>query len=219
MRKEELKEISTSIWDKVRDAIDKGDKEKAKALLEEALQNVMQLRGILMDFIDELQIALAERAGEEAIHETMRKICNARMMPLFGQKFPRLTTEERIKDRSFAWAVRHGVNFEVEEDEEKFVFQLPCDTGGYLAAKPASGRTKKAYPWTSGEKDVSYYCAHCSLAAEVMAIEQVGYPFWINFPPKKAGELCIQWHYKDVQKAPEKFYKRAGKSKAKGVKS
>jgi len=197
MRKDELKEISTSIWDKVRDAIDKGDKEKAKTLLEEALQNVMQLRGILMDFIDELQIALAEKAGEEAIHETMRKICNAKMMPLFGQKFPRLTTEERVRDRAFAWAVRHGVTIGIEEDEEKFVFKLPCDTGGYLAAKPS----------------------HCSLAGEVMAIEQVGYPFWVNFPPKKAGDLCVQWHYKDVKKAPEKFYRRAGKSKAKAGKT
>ena len=218
MKKEELKAISTSIWDKVRDAIDKGNKEKAKALLEEGVSNVYQLRGILMDFIDELQIALAERAGEEAIHETMRKICNARMMPLFGQKFPRLTTEERIRDRAFAWAIRHGISFEIEEDDEKFICKIPCDTGGLLAAKPTSGRTKKAYPWSGGEKGVGYYCAHCSLAGEVMAIEQVGYPFWINFPPKKAGDVCVQWHYKDVRKAPDKFYQRAGKSKPKGAK-
>ncbi len=219
MDKKELKEISISIWEKVRGAIERGDKEEAKALLEEGVKNVYQLRGILMNFIDAFQTALAEKTGEEAVHQTMRNICNENMMPLFGQKFPRLTTEERIRDRAYAWAVRHGVSIDIEEDDEKFIFKLPCDTGGVLAAKPESGRTKQAYPWSSGEKDVGYYCAHCALAAEVMAIEQVGYPFWINFPPKKAGELCIQYHYKDTGKVPEKYYRRAGKTKpAKGAK-
>jgi hypothetical protein len=51
------------------------------------------------------------------------------------------------------------------------------------------------------------------VSAEVMAIEQHGYPFWISFPPKKSGEKCIQYHYKDVNKVPEKYYQRAGKEK------
>lgn len=219
MKKDELKELATSIWDKLRKAIDKGDKEKAKSFLEEAVKNVYQLRGVLMDFIDASLTALAQKAGEEAVDELMREICSRTLMPLFARKFPRLTTEERIKDRVYAWAVRHGVNFEIEEDDEKFIFKIPCDTGGYLAAKEGSGRTKKPYAWSSGESKVNYYCSHCSLAAEVMAIEQHGYPFWINFPPKKAGELCIQWHYKDIWKAPAKFYQRAGKSKTKGEKT
>jgi len=213
MKKEELTQSSISIWDRLRKAVADGDKEKAIKLIDENYNNVMQLRGILMDFIDASMTALAEKAGEEAVYEVTRKICSETLMPLFGEKLPRLNTEGRIKDRINAWAVRHGINIEIEEDEEKFILRIPCDTGGYLMAKPVSGRTSKAYDWSSGEAAVGYYCLHCLVSAEFMAIEQHGYPFWITFPPKKAGERCVQYHYKNVKNAPEQYYHRVGKEK------
>jgi hypothetical protein len=213
MEKEELKELSVSIWDKLRDAVAEGDKSKAARLIDETYDNVMQLRSILMDFIDATMSALAAKAGEEAVYEVTRQICQQTLVPLFGEKLSKLDTEGRLKDRAFAWTVRHGMNVDIEEDEEKFIFRLPCDTGGYLAAKEGSGRTSQAYPWSCGESGINFYCLHCPVAAEVMAIEQYGYPFWINFPPKKAGEKCVQYHYKDVNRAPEEYYRRAGKEK------
>jgi len=214
MEKEELTKLSVPIWDRLRGAIAAGDKDKAMKLTDETYDNVMHLRGILMDFIDATMSALAEKAGEEAVYEVTRQICQKTLMPVFGEKFPKLDTEGRLKDRVFAWAVRHGINVDIEEDEEKFVFRIPCDTGGHLTAKAESGRTRQAYPWSCGESGIVYYCLHCPVAAEVMAIEQHGYPFWITFPPKKAGEKCVQYHYKDVHKTPEEFYRRVGKKKA-----
>ena len=213
MNEEELKEASISIWDKLRTAVADGDKEKAVKLIDETYSNVMHLRGILMDFIDATMSALAEKAGEEAVFEVTRHICQKTLMPVFGEKFPKLDTEGRIKDRIFAWSIRHGVNVEIKEDEEKYVFYIPCDTGGHLTAKTDSGRTSQAYPWSCSESGVVYYCLHCPVAAEVMAIEQHGYPFWVAFPPKKPGDSCIQYHYKDVNKTPEEYYKRVGKEK------
>jgi hypothetical protein len=213
MEKEELRQSSTSIWDRLRKAVSDGDKDKAPRLIDETYCNVMHLRGILMDFIDATMTALAEKVGEEAVYEVTRKICNETLMPLFGEKLPRLDTESRIKDRINAWAVRHGVNIDIDEDEDKYIFKIPCDTGGYLTAKPESGRTSRAYNWSSGEVGVGYYCLHCLVSAEFMAIEQHGYPFWITFPPKKAGERCVQYHYKNVKKVPEQYYHRVGKEK------
>lgn len=214
MEKQDLSELSISIWDRLRGAIAAGDKDKAMQLIDETHSNVMQLRGILMDFIDSTMSALAEKAGEEAVYEVTRQICQKTLMPVFGEKFPKLDTEGRLKDRVFAWAVRHGMNVDIEEDEEKFVFRIPCDTGGHLTAKAESGRTRQAYPWSCGESGIVYYCLHCPVAAEVMAIEQHGYPFWITFPPKKAGEKCVQYHYKDVHKTPEEYYRRVGKNRS-----
>ncbi len=213
MEKEELKELSISVWDRLRQAVARGDQNKAAELIDETCNNVMQLRGILMDFIDATLSALADKAGEEAVYEITREICQKTLMPVFGEKFPKLDTEGRLQNRAFAWAIRHGVNFDIEEDEEKYTFRIPCDTGGYLAAKEGSGRTTQAYPWSCQESGINYYCLHCPVSAEVMAIEQHGYPFWISFPPKKSGEKCIQYHYKDVSKVPEKYYQRAGKEK------
>jgi hypothetical protein len=213
MEKETLEALSVSIWDRLRDAVEKGNKNEAAVLIDETYNNVMQLRGILMDFIDTTLGALAEKAGEQAVYEVTRQICQKTLMPVFGEKFPGLDTEGRLKDRAFAWTVRHGMNVDIEEDEEKFVFRIPCDTGGHLAAKEGSARTTREYPWSCGERGVSYYCLHCPVAAEVMAIEQHGYPFWINFPPRKAGEKCVQYHYKDANKTPEEYYHRAGQEK------
>ena len=213
MEREELKQSSISIWDRLRKAVTDGNKDEASRLIDETYQNVMQLRGILMDFIDATMTTLAEKAGEEAVYEVTRNICNKTLMPLFGEKLPKLDTEGRIKDRINAWAVRHGVSIDIVEDEEKYIFKIPCDTGGCLAAKPESGRTSKAYDWSSGEINVGYYCLHCLVSAEFMAIEQHGYPFWINFPPKKVGEKCIQYHYKDLKRVPEQYYNRVGKDK------
>ncbi len=213
MEKQDLRELAIPIWDRLRNAVAEGNKEKAMKLIDETISNTTHIKGILMEFIDATMSALAEKAGEEAVLEVTRNICQNTLMAVFGEKFPKLDTDGRIKDRVYAWAVRHGVNFDIEEDEEKFIFRIPCDTGGRLTAKPESGRTSRGYPWSCGESGVVYYCLHCSVAAEVMAIEQNGYPFWINFPPKKAGEKCIQYHYKDVHKVPDEYYRRVGKEK------
>ena len=89
--------------------------------------------------------------GEEAVYEVTRKICDETLMPVFGEKLPKLDTEGRIRDRIFAWAIRHGMNVEIEEDDEKYVFHIPCDTGGHLVAKAESGRTRQPYTWSCGE--------------------------------------------------------------------
>jgi hypothetical protein len=214
MKKEELAQLSVPIWDRLRAAVAAGDKDKAMKLIDETYGNVMQLRGILMDFIDATMSALAEKAGETAVYELTRQICQDTLMPVFGAKLPKLDAEGRIRDRISAWALRHGMPVEIEEDDEKYVFHIPCDTGGHLTAKADSGRTTKAYPWSCQQSGVVYYCLHCPVAAEVMAIEQHGYPFWITFPPKKAGEKCVQYHFKDVHSTPEEYYSRVGMEKS-----
>ena len=88
MEKEELVQSSVSIWDRLRKAVADGDKDKAVKLIDENYNNVMHLRGILMDFIDATMTALAEKAGEEAVYEVTRNICQKTLMPVFGEKFP-----------------------------------------------------------------------------------------------------------------------------------
>ena len=96
----------------------------------------------------------------------------------------------------------------IEEDDEKFTFTLKCDTGGSINLWPRHGRTKKAHPWSWGQKGVSYYCAHCPIVWEIMCIEKGGRPVW-QCNPQPDGR-CIQYLYKEWEKIPAEAYQRVG---------
>ena len=213
MKKQELKEISTSIWDKLRRAIQEGDRSKATALVDKMQEESIQFRGFFMDFPNFTLTALSERCGEEAVHEVLRKIADHTIWAHIGPEFPRMNAEDRIRRRADVFTSTRGLNLDIQEDEEKFIIRIPCDTGGALLAKKECGKIKEAHSWSCGERDIPLYCTHCLIAFEVMAIERYGHPWWITFPPKKAGEHCIQYHYKDITKTPEQYYQRAGKKK------
>jgi hypothetical protein len=215
MEKKEKKEISISIWDRLGAAIQEGDKSKAIALFKETKEEFDKFRASYLDFPNFTLTALAEKCGEEAVHEVLRKIAEETIWVHFGKEFPRWSAEERIRRRAWAWTRSHGVGIDIEEDDEKFIVRIPCDTGGVILGKKECGRVKEPHPWSAGERDIGYYCTHCLIAFEEMAIERYGHPWWITFPPKKAGERCVQYHYKDITQTPEKYYQRTGKSKPK----
>jgi len=215
MEKKEMEEISISIWDRLGTAIQEGDKSKSTALFKEMREEFEKFRGFYLDFPNFALTALAEKCGEEAVYDVLRKIAEHTIWTHFGQEFPRLSAEDRIRRRAYIWTLSHGVGIDIEEDEEKFIIKIACDTGGVIVGKKECGRVKEPHPWSCGEPDIAFYCTHCLIAFEVMAIERHGYPWWVTFPPKKAGERCVQYHYKDITKTPDVYYQRAGKSKPK----
>jgi len=213
MRKEQLQQLSISTWGKIRRAIQDGNKESALDLVEIAKDNEKKMRSILMRFIDFSLTRLAETTSEDSVYQVMKDYCIECAWPLFGEEFPELNHKEKLKRRVEPWTILHNVeNFEIKEDDEKYIIEFPCDTGGVLAGI-GKGKTKKAYPWSSGEKDVGYYCTHCHTAYEMMAIDQCGHPWWITFPPKKQGDNCVQYVYKNIENTPEIYYVRSGGKK------
>lgn len=213
MEKQELKRLSISIWDQLHRAVQAGDKSKATELIEEIQENVKKIKGVMTDCIDLALTSLAEQCGEEVVSDVMEKFSGNSIWPVFGEDFARLSGDERLRRRAYGWTALHGVNITIGEDEEKFILKIPCSTGGLLVAKKERGKVKETHPRFCGERDISLYCTHCLVAFEVMALNRQGHPWWINFPPKRAGELCVQYHYKDITKTPEIYYRRAGKDK------
>jgi hypothetical protein len=215
MKKEELQKLSISLWEKLRRAIEDGDKASSLNLVEEIKTNEKKMRSILMRFIDFSLTRLAETTSEDSVYKVMRDYCINCAWPLFGDEFPRLNHIEKLKRRVAPWTILHNIeNLEIEEDDDKYTIKFPCDTGGVLAGI-GKGKAKKAHPWSFGEKDVGYYCTHCHTSFEVMAIEQCGHPWWVTFPPKNPEDKCVQYIYKDIEDTPEEYYIRAGGKKPK----
>ena len=115
-------------------------------------------------------------------------------------------------------------NLTVEEDDEKFILTMqPCGSGGRLIDSGAYegplgyAKLKKPGPHTWGEADLPIYCAHCPWAQEIFPVSEVGegMQLWIHASPfpKKPGDPCVQYVYKDPKYVPDRYYERVGVSR------
>ena len=112
----------------------------------------------------------------------------------------------------------------VEDDEKICITMEPCGSGERLVQKGRYGppcnlsMIQKAQPMTAGKSDYPVYCTH-EPVLEMLAIEQLGYPITIYFPPEKVARegacgFCI---YKNVKDIPEEVWARVGKQKPKDL--
>jgi hypothetical protein len=120
---------------------------------------------------------------------------------------------------------RRWGEFKIEEEKDRWVLTFdPCGSGCsairggevfHALTNPPynAGLTQKPYKWTWSRADISYYCAHCCLLAEIMPIEACGYPLKITDAPRKPSDPCVWYVYKDRQKIPEMYFERIGKAK------
>jgi len=218
MDKEELRNLGLSKWDKLKDAIKKGDGEEALSLVDVLQDGVVKLGNANIDWIDMLLTVLAEQEGEEAVYQMVkahdarfrRRLWRGVSVDAFNAE-----AEQRLETLCDILTVAHGLEVNVSEDEEKFVLSFPCDTGARLIARGDCGKTERGHPWSHGEEGFCYYCSHCVVSWEMAMIDAHGYPAWIPLPPKQPGEYCTILMYKDPEAIPEKYYRMLGKSKGK----
>jgi len=210
MEKQKLEELKVSIYNKLRGAINDGDKEKALELLDEIDVNRIKYRNFFLPWIDMLLTYIADNLGEEAVYETMRKYDSMLIRPAFKAALdPKQSAEDRLKGRAYMWTSMHGINIdEIQEDEEKFILKFKCPTGGTVRTMEQYGKTKKGHSWSYGQEGFCYYCLHCPICFEKMTIEQLGYPAWVTLP--QPDGRCIQYLYKDPTSVPAEYYKRLG---------
>lgn len=217
MRKEELKKMGVSKWDKLRAAVEKGDKDDTSRLIDEIEIDSRIFVDTIFDWIDLLLDKLAEAIGEEAIYPVIVAMHTGRKRVWSGFESEKFSTDAETRARVLAkiLTMAHGINPGIKEDEEKYIFTVPCDTGGRLVTKEHFGKTKKAYPWSHFKKDFAYYCVHCVAGFEILHIEKYGYPAWTVSAPEKPGDPCVLTIYKDPEAVPAEYYKSLGMDKDK----
>ena len=215
MGKDELKEMGTSGWAKLNAAIERGNKNEALSLANRLRDGSQKLLDVELNLIDLLFDTLAKSTNEESVYQVLRTFYN-RYLRHLRKEVPgksQSDAEERLKALVDILTMSHGVDIDIEEDQEKFSIKVPCDTGGRIIARGQYGKTSKGYPWSNMQKDFCYYCAHCVVSWEMMPIEEYGYPSWVISAPRKPGEPCTLLLYKDPKSIPEKYYKLVGMEK------
>jgi hypothetical protein len=196
-------------------AIEAGDKERAKNLANRMRMEFSIMHDIYMDWTTALMSYIYPNHGEDALYQANRKVWEA-----IEQGDPR-QVDFRSQVEMFVTVLRsHLEPIEIEEDDEKVCVRMkPCgsgqklvETGRYYPPYNFT-RIQKPHPMTWGMTDFPVYCTH-SPVIEILSIERFGYPVRPYFPAKKmASEGCKIYFYKNVDDIPEEVYTRVGKKK------
>jgi len=214
----ELKEMGTRTLDLVLEAIDAGDREKAKELAQRMYQEFNYLHDGYGIWVTGLQTYIYEKCGIAALEEAERKAHTIEAKIVFK---PSEKTDFRSRVEHLVSGLRgHLQPIKIEEDDEKVSITMkPCGSGERIIQKggynPEIGlaRVKEAHRVTWGMRDFPMYCVHCPVM-EALDIERTGDFGSVHFVTSPIGkESCSFVFYKDPERIPEELYTRIGKKK------
>ncbi|MFC1840045.1 hypothetical protein ACFL1N_10720 [Thermodesulfobacteriota bacterium] len=215
---EELKEMGIPTLDLVKEAIDSGDKERAKELANRLKSEFNHLHDGYMVWVTGLLSYIYRNYGIDAVEEAEKEAHGIEGRTVFK---PSGKTDLRSRVEEMAGALRgHMQPVVIKEDEEKITLTMkPCGSGERLIQmggyEPEFGllKVKDPHPATWGMKDFPLYCVHCPVM-EMLSIENSGDIGVVHLvsEPKKMGE-CHFALYKNPDDIPEEYYKRIGRKK------
>jgi hypothetical protein len=214
----EIEKMQTPLWEQAKAAIDAGDTDGAKALIDRAVTQWAGLKDYSINWITSLLTFVAEELGEEAVERALRKTGDEFVRPrrITGTEWGDLPVAQRAKVIARSMLGNMGA-VEVSEDDEKIVLAFRCGSGGKLID---DGRYEGDHPyWTLSEpsgrtfmrSSLPVYCAHCSVNNEIQPAEWGEIPTSVEHPPERPGEACIHHVYKDVDAIPDEAYVRIGR--------
>lgn len=214
----ELKEMGTRTLDLVLEAIDSGNKEKARELARRMYREFNYLHDGYGIWVTGLQTYIYEKLGIDALEEAERRAHTIEAKIVFK---PSEKTDFRSRVEHMVSGLRgHLQPIEIEEDDEKVSITMkPCGSGERIIQKggynPEIGlaMVKEPHRITWGMKDFPMYCVHCPVM-EALEIERSGNFAAVHFVTDPIGkESCRFVFYKDPERIPEELYNRIGKKK------
>ena len=219
----ELKDMGTRTLDLVYQAIDAGDRDRAKELATRMYQEFNFLHDGYMFWVTGLLTYIYKKHGIEAVEEAERAAHTSEAKVVFK---PPEKTDTRSRVEHLVKGLRgHLQPITIEEDEEKITLTMqPCGSGERIIQKggyePEVGlvRIQDPHRITWGMKDFPIYCVHCPVM-EMLEIENTG-SFGMSHivtQPIYHGS-CKFTFYKNPADVPEEFYTRIGKEKPEELK-
>jgi hypothetical protein len=214
----EIAKMQTPLWEQAKAALDAGDTDEARALIDRAVAQWASLKDYSINWITTLLTFIADELGEEAVERALRKTGDEFVRPrrATGRDWGELPAAQRAKVIARSMLANMG-EVEVDEDDEKIVLSFRCGSGGKLID---DGRYEGEHPYhvlrepsgrTFMRDELWVYCAHCSVNNEIQPVEWGESPTSIEYPPTKPGERCVHHIYKDVADTPVEAFRRVGK--------
>lgn len=218
---QELKEMGVRTLDALTEAIEAGDKDRAKKLAERMYQETLKMHDMYLDWTAGLMDWIYKNHGDESLHQALRK-----MLSDFMGKVPDMRgIDFRLRVLGTVHSLRgHQQPMKVVEDDEKVCITMePCGSGERLVEKGRYEQPvnltmiQKPQVMTANKTDFPVYCAHAPIL-ELLTIEQLGYPASVySFPEKVARPGCGLNIYKNIKDIPEEVWTRVGQQKPKDL--
>ncbi len=218
---QELKEMGTRTLDLVFEAIDAGDKDKAKYLAKRMYEEFNYLHDGYGFWVTGLQTYIYKNYGIDALEEAEREAHTVEAKVVFK---PIEAKDLRSLVEQFAKGLRgHLQPIAIEENDEMVALTMqPCGSGERIIQKggyeAGLAKVKDPHRITWGMKDFPLYCVHCPVM-EALDIENTGNfrAVHIVSEPLYHG-ACKFAFYKNPADIPEEYYTRIGKKKPEVVK-
>lgn len=225
LRQDEPDEVGISSLRQAFAALERGEVEGAKRLVEYARLEWQVVHDMYVNWSWAFFSYIAQTYGEADLERAMRGVLGSYYRARYDKamasdvKVQLQLTVEGLRGHLMGPA-RQG-NIEIVEEAERYKLVLnPCGSGGVARQRVESGKEPRpdlfAYSsapasWTWGKEKVCLYCAHCAMVNEVLAIENYGHPMRITEYPAKAEDPCVWYIYKDPKRIPAEYYERVGK--------
>jgi len=216
----EIAKMQTPLWEQAKAALDAGDADAAKALIDRAVEQWSSLKDYSINWITTLLTFIAEELGEDGVERALRKTGDEFVRPrrATGMAWADVPAAQRAKVIARSMVANMG-EVAVAEDDEKIILSFRCGSGGKLID---DGRYEGEHPYatlrepggrTFMRDELWVYCAHCSVNNEIQPVEWGEVPTSIEFPPERAGDPCVHHIYKEVSATPDSAYLRIGVSR------
>jgi hypothetical protein len=215
---QELKEMGTRTLDLVLEAIDSGDRNRAKELAKRMYQEFNFLHDGYMFWVSGLLTHIYKKYGIDAVEEAEREAHTIEARVVFK---PPKKTDIRSRVENLAKGLRgHLQPITIKEDDEKVSLTMqPCGSGERIIQKdgykPEVGlsRVKTPHRITWGMKDFPIYCVHCPVM-EMLEMENTGTFGACHIVSEPIYQGACQFvFYKNPADIPEEFYTRIGKKR------
>ncbi len=226
---DDIRELGENTIDKLKEAIEKGDKKLALDLADYVIGERKGQHDSVNDWLYAFTDFIARIGGEEKIPEAMRYAKHILDMNTYHAVRKTCSVFERLilrteGIRAHLSGPKERGDFKVWEEPDRYVMEMdPCGGGlrmvrGYVNGtgsriKPPYnlGVTTKPYPWSWGKTGVPYYCIHCCVWTEIMPIEEIGYPYKVTeYPADDPSKPCYWYFYKDPNLVPAEYFERVG---------
>ena len=220
---DELREMARPTMERIVEAIDAGDLDRARELAREGQGEWLMLHDLMAESILSLVSFIQQRLGDAGVKEAWEDGIE-RGWRRHHAAIERLDRRAVVGLLAATWRAHsaggvgeHPGRFTITEDEEKVTFTMnPCGSGQRLVRRglyesAGYGRTREAHDWSYGRKDFPLYCTHCSFMNESLPIQWSGFPLYPSDPPEDyATDPCTWYWYKDPADIPERHWRRYG---------
>lgn len=231
LRHDGADEVGVSTLRQAYAAMDRGDVEEAKRIAEYARLEWQIVHDMYVNWSWSFFTYIADTYGEEELEKAFRSVLGSYYKSRYdkvmaaGVETQLQLTLEGLRGHLMGEGRQGDIG--VTEEADRYVLKLdPCGSGGVARQRVESGDepnpqlfgfSKKAHSWTWGKEKVCYYCAHCTMVNEVLAIENYGHPMRVTEYPQKAEDPCTWYIYKDPSLVPAEYYERVGKPAPEGA--